>query len=134
MDVMTLLLVFMLVNYRAKPAPELAQKVSLPFVSSLPVGAAESDLKEALTIVVTARTLKVGDTDVSLAGTSETTALAFADAVAMERNRDGRVRKQFIIQADAKTPYSEIDRIVGVASRLGVTRLRFVAQPAGGGP
>ena len=32
-------LVFMLVNYRAKPEPELTEKVSLPIVSSLPVGA-----------------------------------------------------------------------------------------------
>lgn len=132
MDVMTILLVFMLVNYRSKPGPELPKEVSLPLVSSLPVGAAESDLKDALNIVLTPGMLKVGDTAVSLIGSVESVALAFADAVAKERNRDNRVRNQFIVQAGARTPYSEIDRIVRAASRLGVTRLRFVAQVAGG--
>jgi biopolymer transport protein ExbD len=131
MDVMTILLVFMLVNFRSKAAPEILGQGTLPIVSSLAAGAPESDLRDAISIVVTPTEIRVGDSQVALTGPVDSTAIAFADALARERNRDGRTRSQMVVQADARTPYSEIDRLVRAASRLGITRLRFVARHGG---
>lgn len=132
MDVMTILLVFVLLNYKTEAGGDLPDNGMLPFVTTAPAGSAENDLSESLSIVVSPGALQVGKTPISLTGNAATVTADFIDTLARERNRDGKVRNQIIVQADSRVLYAEIDRIVSAASALGITRLRFLAQDGGG--
>jgi len=123
---LTLLLVFFLVGHRNRVVPELPVESRLPRVGTLPEGTPEAELRDSLGIVLTPKSVRVGETLFSLE--TPITLTAFSAALDRELYRDGHARKQIVLHADARVSYGEIDRIVRAAAASGLTRIRFVAQ------
>lgn len=127
MDVMTILLVYILINYRDQPLGDLPSNASLPIVSNASTTVADSDLGESLNVIVTEMEMRIGETRLPMSAPPDVFGAAFREALVAERHRGGKTRGQLMVQADARVPYRTIDRIVRAASYLGITRIRFVA-------